>query len=322
MAVSTLALPYYAKGQSARELRLGSVSVTGSVQDKGLQLFKQKVEEGTGGRFIVNVFMNSQLGDLAQQVSGLQLGTLDLSLLGFGNTSALAGGGPLNVAYVPYLFNSKAAARDVLGGPIFEPIFEDLAAQSKVRTYAVAGARSPRALNTIRGPIEKPSDIKGFRMRVAPIELAKATFETLGCSTVGTGANEVYMALSRGQVDGQDNGFDLSFQFKWPEVAKFWSATDHVYELAVYCMSESLWQELSPEDREVFRQAGLAAGNHITELTEELDRNGMDQLKAAGVQFTNPDIEAFRAALADVHKPFEGRLLPEGLVDKIRAQQA
>ena len=33
--------------------------------------------------------------------------------------------------------------------------------------------------------------------------------------------------------------------------------------------------------------------------------------------YTVPDREAFREALKDVHKPYEGKLWPAGLVDKI-----
>jgi tripartite ATP-independent transporter DctP family solute receptor len=319
---STIALPFVARGQGARELRFASVNPTGSVQDKGLQLFKETVESGTNGAITVNVYPNGQLGDLGQMASGLQLGTIDLALYGFGNLAPLDGGQPVNVAFVPYLCKSKAAAQQVLGGPIFEPVFEDVANKSGIRTFAVAGARSPRAVNTTKGPIEKPADLSGFRIRVPPIELAKATFEALGCSTVGTGISEVYLALSRGQIDGQDNGFDLSLQFKFPEVAKFWSATDHVYEFGIYCASETLWQQLTPAEQDVFRQAGQAAGNLITQLTEELDATGMRDLQAQGVQFTTPDLDAFRSALADVHKPYEGKLFPEGMVDRIRASQA
>lgn len=318
---STLAMPYIARAQAGRELRFASVNPTGSVQDKGLQLFKEIVESRTNGAIKVNVYPNSQLGDLAQIASGLQLGTIDLALYGFGNLSPLAGGQPINVAFVPYLCNSKADAQKVLAGPVFEPVFEDVAKQSGVRTFAVAGARSPRAVNTIRGPIEKPSDLAGFRLRVPPIELAKATFEKLGASTVSTGISEVYMALSRGQIDGQDNGFDLSMQFRFPEVAKFWSATDHVYEFGIYCASERLWQQLTAAEQDIFREAGQSAGDHITKLTEELDANGMKELEAQGVQFARPDLDAFRSALADVHKPFEGRLFPAGMVDQIRASQ-
>lgn len=320
--LGTVALPYYARAQAPRELRLGSVNVTGSVQDKGLQKLVQVVETESKGRYKVKVYMDSQLGDLGALLSGMQLGTIDMALLGIGNAAGLKGGAALNIGYVPYLFKSKTAARDILSGPLFADMFETLAKEFGVRAFAVAGARSPRAIQTIKGPIVKPADLKDVRLRIPPIDIFRATFEALGVKPVALGANEIYLAMSRGQVDGQDNGLDVSLPFKWHEVAKYWSATDHVYELGTYYMSEKLWQSLPAEDREIFRKAGLAAGDEITKLTEDIDRGGVEELKKAGVTYTVPDIAAFRDALKNVHEPFEGKAWPAGLVAKIRAMQA
>ena len=57
------------------------------------------------------------------------------------------------------------------------------------------------------------------------------------------------------------------------------------------------------------------------QVGEEIDRGGIDAIKAAGGTYTVPDITAFRAAFKDVHKPYEGKVWPAGLVDKIRTMQ-
>ena len=55
------------------------------------------------------MYSDSQIGDIQALFSGMQLGTIDMAYLGIGNGAALKGGGPLNVAYTPYLFKSKEA---------------------------------------------------------------------------------------------------------------------------------------------------------------------------------------------------------------------
>jgi TRAP-type C4-dicarboxylate transport system substrate-binding protein len=135
------------------------------------------------------------------------------------------------------------------------------------------------------------------------------------------GLGEVYLAISRGQVDGQDNGFDLALSFKWHEVAKYWSATDHCFELATWYMSERVWQSIAPADREAFKRAAHSGGEVVTRLGEEIDKSGIEEIKKAGGTYTTPDIAAFREAFKDVHKPYEGKVWPVGLVDKIRAMQ-
>jgi TRAP-type C4-dicarboxylate transport system substrate-binding protein len=200
-------------------------------------------------------------------------------------------------------------------------MFENLAKESGVRAFAAAGARSGRAVQSIKGPVMKPEDLKGMRLRIPPIDMFRAAFESVGVKPVPMGLADVYQALSRGQIDGQDNGFDLSLSFKWHEVAKYWSATNHCYELATWYVSEKLWQSMTPADREAFKRAAQEGGLVATRLGEEIDRNGIEELKKAGVTYVVPDIGAFREAFKDVHKPYEGKVWPAGLVDKIRAMQ-
>ena len=264
------------------------------------------------------MFPDSQLGDIQQLLTGIQIGTIDLAYLAIGNAGQLKGGAPLNVAYVPHLFGSKQQATDSLNGPIFTEMYEAVAKGAGVRIFAVYGARSPRAVQTVKGPIRKPADLEGMRIRIPPIDMLRASMEAAGAKPVPMGLSDVYMALSRGTVDGQENGFDAAIQFKWHEVAKFWSATDHVFEVAAWYMNERKWQSLKPEDRELFRRAAKAAGQVATDLGEALDREGIETLRKNGVVYVVPDMAAFNAAWADIHKPYEGKVWPAGLVERIR----
>lgn len=314
--VSTAAL-----AQAPRELRMGTPFVNGSSLHQAMLKFADVVNTETKGRYKVLVYTDSQIGDIQQLISGMQLGTVDMAYLGIGNGAGLKGGAPLNIAYTPYLFKSKEKANEILNGPIFTEMFENLARESGVRAFAAAGARSGRAIQTTKGPIRKPEDLKGMRLRIPPIDMFRAAFESVGVRPVPMGLSDIYQSLSRGQVDGQDNGFDLSLSFKWHEVAKYWSATDHCFELATWYASEKLWQSMTPADRDTFKRAARAGGEVATKLGEEIDRNGVAELKKAGVTYVVPDIPAFREAFMDAHKPYEGKVWPAGLVDKIRAMQ-
>jgi TRAP-type transport system periplasmic protein len=304
-----------------KELRMGTPFVNGSNLHQGMLKFAEIVNSESKGKYKVLVYTDSQIGDIQALLSGMQLGTVDMAYLGIGNGAALKGGGPLNIAYTPYLFKSKEWAEKVLNGPIFAPMFEELAKESGVRVFAAAGARSGRAIQTLKGPVNKPEDLKGMRLRIPPIGMFKDAFEGLGVKVVPMGLSEVYLALSRSQVDGQDNGFDLSLSFKWHEVAKYWSATDHCYELATWYISEKLWQQLTPEDKVLFQRAAKEGGIVVTKLGEQIDNNGIEELKKAGVTYTKPDLEPFRKAFENAHKSYEGKQWPAGLVDQIKAMQ-
>lgn len=307
--------------QQVKQLRFGTPFTTGSNLHKGMLKFAEIVEAETKGAIKIQVYPDSQIGDINQLISGMQLGTIDMAFLGVGNGAGLKGGAPLNVAYVPYLFDSKEHATQVFNGPIFAELFENLAKESGIRAFDVSGARAPRAIQTVKGPVVKPDDLKGMRLRIPPIEMFKSAFEKVGVKVTPMGLSEVYNALNRGQVDGQDNGIDFAYSFKWYEVAKQWSATDHVFEISTWYINEKQWQALTPEERAIFKRAAQEGGKLATSLGDDLEREGFEELKKVGGTITKPDIAAFREAWKDVHVPFEGKVWPAGLVDRIRAAQ-
>jgi tripartite ATP-independent transporter DctP family solute receptor len=302
-------------------LRFGTPFVTNSNLHKAMEKFAEVVARESGGTIKVQVYADSQIGDIQQLIAGMQLGTVDMAYLGVGNAGQLKGCGPLNVSYLPYLFKSKRAAEDSLNGPIFQELYEQCAQSAGVRIFAVGGDRSPRAIVTTKGPILKPADLNGLRMRIPPIPIFRETFEAVGVKVVPLGLNEVYMALSRGQVDGQDNGFDLTLTFRFHEVSKFWSATDHCYDMGAFYVSERKWKTFTPEQKAIFRKAAAEGGKLATQLGEEFDKRGLDELRKAGVTYVVPDRAAFQKAWADVYKSYEGKVWPEGLVARIRAAQ-
>jgi TRAP-type transport system periplasmic protein len=302
-------------------LRFGTPFVTNSNLHKAMEKFAEVIAKDSGGKIKVQVYADSQIGDIQQLIAGMQLGTVDMAYLGIGNSGQLKDCGALNIAYLPYLFKSKEQATKAFNSPIFLDLYDACAKSSGTRIFAVAGARSPRAIVTTKGPVRKPEDLKGMRLRIPPIPIFRETFEALGVKVVPLGLNEVYMALSRGQVDGQDNGFDLTLSFRFHEVSKYWSATDHVYDVAAWYIAERRWKTLTKEQQEMFKRAAQTGGQVATELGEQIDRQGLEDLKKNGVTYVVPDKAAFEAAWKDVYKSYEGKVWPAGLVDRIKAAQ-
>ncbi len=305
----------------ARNLKMATIALANSPWHKALLTFKEVVEADSKGRYTVTIYTDGQLGDISRLMSQMQLGTVEFSYFGAPSLSFVKGGEVMNVAYVPYLFKSAEWAERIFNNDEFQGYYEKAAEVSGVRMFGAWGQRSPRAVQSTKGPILKPADLKGLRLRVPAIPALKGTFERLEAQVVPMGMLEIYNALSRGAVDGQDNGFDLSIPPRFHEVAKHWSATDHVHELVGFFASERFWKSLPADDRAIFSKAAKQAGAVTTALTKEFDRASVDTLKAAGVNYVIPDREAFRAATAGLEREFEGKLWPAGLVERIRKAQ-
>jgi tripartite ATP-independent transporter DctP family solute receptor len=303
----------------ARTLRIASIAMTNSPWHVAMNKFRDVVQEKSNGTLKVSVYTDGQLGDMSQLMSGLQLGTLDMCYIGASAPVQLHGAEILNVVYVPYIFQNVASAEAICNSDEFRAIYDKIAKGTGVRTIGAWGQRSPRSLETTKGPITEPSQLKGMRLRIPTSEVVKAAFETMGVQIAPMGMLEIYTALSRGTIDGQDNGFDLSVPARFYEAAKYWSATDHIYELVGWFISERLWQKLASDERTVVADAAKQAGQVTTELTRKLDQDSLGILKANNCTYTVPDRDKFRAVLANCHKPMDGKYWPQGFVEHIRS---
>lgn len=314
------ATPLVARAQ-ARQIKMATIGATGSPWHTALLKFKEIVDKESNGKYSVGLYPDGQLGDISRLLSQMQLGTVEFSYFGAPSLSFVKGGEFMNVAYVPYMFKSAEWAERIFNNDEFQAYYDKAAETSSVRMFGAWGQRSPRAIQSIKGPILKPADVKGLRLRVPAIPLLKATFERLEAQVTPMGMLEIYNALSRGAIDGQDNGFDLSVPGRFHEVAKHWSTTDHAFELVGFFVGERFWKSLPAEDRTLFSKAAKEAGAVTSALTKDFDRDSVETLKKAGVNYVVPDRQAFRSAVAGVEKEFDGKLWPAGLVDRILKAQ-
>lgn len=320
-AGAALGMPSIARAQT-RTLKIATIALVNSPWHKALNRFKEVVESESNGRYNVSVYTDGQLGDIAQLLSAMQLGTVDFSYFGLSSISFVRGGEAFNVFYVPYLFKNGEWAEKIINDDAeLQGMFDKMATTAGVRVFGAWGQRSPRAIQSTRGPIMKPEDVKGLRLRIPAIPMLRAMFDRLGAQSTPLGMLEIYSALSRGTVDGQDNGFDLSIPPRFHEAAKFWSATDHVNELVGFFASERLWKGLDAPDRDLFRKASREAGLVTTQLTNALDTEAIEILKQAGCTYVVPDRDAFRKAVAGVEDDLDGKMWPKGFVARLRKLQ-
>ncbi len=304
-----------------RQLKFNTFSVSGSPWHNAMLKFAELVKKRTNGDIEVLVYADAKLGDMSQTLTGLRTGSIDMAYFDVGVSSFVKEYKAMQIVWCPYLFKGKSDATRILNGPLFLDYLDTQAKKAGFRIFAIAGDRSPRAFETVKGPIMKPEDLKDMKLRMIPVDISLETAKALGAKPVGMGMSEIYMALKQGVVDGQDNGFDLSIPPKFYEVAKYWSATDHVYSVTGWYIGEKVWESLSEPQKKIFVEAAMEAGKVATVEVENLDQQGVEILKKNGCTYVIPDREAFRKALAGVPKLFEGKVWPEGWFEKIQEMQ-
>ena len=187
----------------ARDIKIATIQQAGGPWHQAMLRFKELVETGTDGSITVQVFTDGQLGDTTAMMTAMQLGALEMVYQGATSGSYMKGGEALNVMMVPYLFKDGDSAEKVLNSEEFRKLYDAAAEQSGIRLISAWGQRSPRALQTVSGPIKTPEDVAGMRIRIPPIALLEASVKKLGAQVTSTGVLEIYNALARGSIDGQ-----------------------------------------------------------------------------------------------------------------------
>jgi len=85
----------------------------------------------------------------------------------------------------------------------------------------------------------------------------------------------------------------------------------------VVIINDAFFQSLSPEHQEILQQAAIEAGDYQNQLVQEQAKQDLENLRAEGMTVIEPDIDAFRAATADIYKQFEDEW-GEGLFERMQ----
>jgi TRAP-type C4-dicarboxylate transport system substrate-binding protein len=279
------------------------------------------VEEKTGGAITVEVFPNAELGDTVDMFSGMQGGSVDMMYSGITAYPFIEGAEVFNITAMPFLWNDHDSMEMVLNSELFEPLLEEAAQNTGIRAIAIAGQAETRELST-NVPIESADDVAsaGLPIRVAPSDMTIAAWTALGGQPEVIPFPDLYLSLSQGVVDAQENGFATIRSASLFEVQDYLVPINYIREVVTVFIAESIWQELPTEHQQALREAGIEAGDELTELMQSKIQEDFDFL-AERMEVLEPDVDSFRAALEGAFDQFAGELWPEGLEEQIREMQ-
>ena len=266
---------------------------------KGLEKFKEYVEEQLGDKYEVQIFPNELLGGQTKAIELTQTGAIDFTVAGTPNLEIFAD--IYEVFSMPYLFTSEEAYFAAMNDTDYmNQVYastEDTGLQ--VVTWYNVGTRNFYA----KKPINTPDDLKGMKIRVqqspASIKMAKA----FGAAASPMSFGEVYTAIQQGVIDGAENNELALTDNKHGEVAKYFTYSKHQMIPDVLIANYKFLNGLSEEEREVFEEAARISTE--TEL-EAWDTDVQAAKKTAeeemNVTFIEPDINTFKEKVKDVQE--------------------
>jgi len=274
------------------------------------------INERMGGRSKVEVFPDFQLGGEREMTEGAQLGTIDIVFTSSGPVGNFVP--DTLITDIPFLFRDYQHARSVLDGPIGQAILDKCPAKGLIcLAWAENGFRH---MTNSKREVKSPEDTKGLKLRTMENPVHMQAFRTLGVQATPMAWPEVLPALQQGTIDGQENPIGVIVSAKLHQVQKHLTLSGHVYSPAMILMSPAAYKKMSPADQKLIREIARESAKVTRARVEELERNGIEQLKQTGMQIRSlsaAEKEAFQKALAPAFADF-GKRFGQANIDAIR----
>jgi TRAP-type C4-dicarboxylate transport system substrate-binding protein len=173
------------------------------------------------------------------------------------------------------------------------------------------GLRGDREVTT-------PEDMNGVVLRMPGGDAWQFLGSSLGANPSPLAYAEVYTGLQTGTIDGQDNPLPNVENMRFYEVMDQIVLTSHLVAFDILVVAKSVWDEMSEDEQAAFQAAADAAIDFSQNAHLEREAELQAFLEEQGLEFSTPDIDAFRTHAQQMYLESEfAASWPEGVLDRI-----
>ncbi len=218
----------------------------GSVQDAYAQAFAEAIEARSGGRIDVKVYPYGTLGTSDQITELLHNGTLEFATASPGHLGKIIP--ELQVFLLHYtLHDDEATNSRALADPELRAFFDALYAEKDFRLLDFVS--EGLMVWTTRGPVRRPADFAGLKMRVMTSPLLLAAYDAYGADPTPLPYAEVYSALQLNMIDAQVNPVFAIEEMSFYEVTDHLVLPGHAHFVTSVMTNQAFYDRLSEGDR-------------------------------------------------------------------------
>lgn len=282
-----------AKPADARVIKIANYYADTHPLNKVLNdVFKKQIEEGTEGRYIVEVYPNNTLGAEGEFTEGTKLGTIEACIAGVMLSDQYPA---LKVINFPWVFDDVESASKILNDEKVSSVIAETMLDANL-VWKGAVINGARAISNNVKPINSLADCKGIKIRVPEVSHFVANVEALGMNPVTMAMSEIFTALQQGVIESQENPPTTLLTSGWYEVQPYLAITNHQISLDWIAFNKDFYESIPEADRAVIDAACEATV--VEELKAYIESAEADiaDLESKGVEVTYPDRAEFKAA--------------------------
>jgi len=274
----TLALAAPAGAQQPIVIKFSHVASPDTPKGQAANEFKRLAEERTKGRVKVEVYPNSLLFKDAEELDGLQLGSVQM-LAPVPGKFGPAGIPEFEVFDLPYMFPDFDALQRIYDGPAGAAMLKKLEVKGMI---GLAFWNNGFRVMSSNRPMHVPADMKGLKMRINSSKVNAAIMKSVGAVPQTVAFGEVYQALQTGVIDGTEGPLSNLYTQKQFEVQKHVTLTYHTISNYVVVVNKSFWEKLPPDIRTILTGAikDATALNNQNSIKDE--QTAIAAIKASG----------------------------------------
>jgi len=274
----------------------------------------EDIENISGGKLRIEIYPNQQLGTEREILELIQLGSLDMTKVSVATLENFAP--KTRILGLPYLFESRKHAFEVLDGPIGQALLDN-AQQFRLKGlgYYDAGFRS---FYTEHEPVDSPEDLKGLKIRVMESVTAMDMVKSLGGSPTPISWGELYTSLQQGVVDGAENNPPSFYLSKHYEVCPYYALDEHTFSPDVLIVGTQFWNKLSEQEQGWVNEAVKRSLGHQRKLWADSEAEALEEVQKAGVKISYPNKEPFIQMTKEMYKAYEADEELNNMIQQIK----
>jgi tripartite ATP-independent transporter DctP family solute receptor len=283
---------------------------------KGALKLAELLKKKTNGAVKLEIYPNSQLGSEKDIFDMVVAGNVDMIITGSGLMAKRYA--PAAIIDTGFIAKDRDHLLRILKSPAFKEISDGALKTTGVRTLGAFyfGTRHV----TCNKMIKTPDDMKNMKLRVPENPTVMAAVKAMGAIPTPIALSEVYVALSQGVIDGQENPAAMIATQKFYEVQKYLILTNHLVQPNFFFISEKSWVKLSPQTQKVFTKCAKEAADYANKVAFAEEDNCFNFLKKKGMHIVKVNKNLFaETASKTLNADLIKRLGDDKLLKKITA---
>jgi TRAP-type C4-dicarboxylate transport system substrate-binding protein len=269
------------------------------IQHQWASWYKEALEAASKGRIAVQLYPRGQLGTIASQIEGMQLGTVESFTA---PTDFFAGVDPrFGTFAIPLLFRDAAHAEKVLLEPGMNREILALGADKGLQVVSIYTYAPAHYFG--KQPIRSLEDFRGKKLRVNATAAERAKMRQFGATAVPMDLAEVIPGIQQGVIDGTMSATAVYVNLKFGDIGKVLTVVNDTMIVSAGVVSRPWLAKLPPDLRQLVIDEGAKLQARANPHSRALDEGMIKRWKDAGgemVRLPEPDQARVRQLLAGV----------------------